>query len=66
MTYLDDLQIIKSALMEISKQSNGLAIGLQNAAPPKEVPPPSVCYLTETTEQLQDKLKQVNQLIDAL
>jgi hypothetical protein len=64
MTYLDDLQMIKSALFEIIKQANGLAIGLQHIAPPQVGMPSSVRYLFETAEQLQEKLTKINQLIE--
>jgi len=62
MTYLDNLQAVKSSFAEIAKQTNGLALGLQNAAPPQEGLPPSVQYLFATTEQLQEMLKKLDQL----
>lgn len=66
MTYLDDLHLLKHTLLETARHANGLAVGLQNAAPPQDNPPPSVRYLLETTEQLQEKLNQVNELIQQL
>lgn len=62
MTYLDDLQVVKSSFAEMAKQTNGLALGLQNAAPPQKGLPPSVQYLFETTEQLQEMLKKIDEL----
>ena len=64
MTYLDDLQLVKQTLLEVTKQTKGLAVGLQNVAPAQGAPPASVQYLFETTEQLEEKMNQVNQLID--
>ena len=45
----------KNVLQEVAKQAEGLAMGLQNAAPPQEggKPPKSVQYLFETAMQLE-------------
>jgi hypothetical protein len=66
MTYFDDIQMLKQVFLETARHANGLAIGLQNAAPPQDNPPPSVRYLTETTEQLQERLSKLNELIQEL
>jgi len=66
MTYLEDLQIAKSTLADVVKQANGLGIGLQHAAPPQAGVPLSVQYLFETSEQLQEKLDKINQLIEGV
>ncbi len=66
MTYLDDLHMTKAVLLEVSKQANGLAVGLQHAAPPQAGMPSTVRYLFETSEQLKEKLAQINQLIEDL
>jgi hypothetical protein len=63
MTYLDDLQMVKIGLTEITKQANALAIGLQNAAPAQSVPTSSVQYLFETTKLLEEDIKRIDQLI---
>lgn len=45
----------KSVLREVAKHANGLAVGLQNAAPPQDAKPnPSVLYLTEIAVKLEE------------
>lgn len=67
MTYLDDIQNIKTVLIQTVKQTNALATGLQNAAPPEQNNlSPSVEYLFETSAQLEEKLNRIEQLIEEL
>jgi len=44
----------KTVLRDIAKHANGLAVGLQNAAPPQEGPPKSVQYLTAIAGELEN------------
>ncbi len=66
MGYLDEVQTVRSTLFDIARHTNGLAVGLQQAAPPTSAISPSVQYLSDTTLQLQEKLGKVNQLIEEL
>lgn len=48
----------KTVMREIARHAHGLAVGLQNAAPPQqEGPPKSVLYLMEISSFLQEQIR---------
>jgi hypothetical protein len=51
----------KTVLRDIAKHANGLAVGLQNAAPPQEKgPPKSVQYLTAIAAELESVCRTID------
>lgn len=51
----------KGVLREIAKHANGLATGLQNAAPPQEGGPgKSILYLTEIATDLEELIRVID------
>jgi len=58
---------IKAALSEIAKQTNGLAVGLQNAAPSANltIPNDSIQYLFAISDCLVHAIEECDKLLDA-
>jgi hypothetical protein len=51
----------KTVLLDIAKHAQGLASGLQNAAPPQEKGPgKTVLYLTEVAKELDEKCRALD------
>lgn len=58
---------IKTSLRDIGKQASALGTGLQNAAPGDKTGAPnnSVQYLTETSEQLEHVVEQIEKMLES-
>lgn len=55
----------KTVLRDIAKHANGLAVGLQNAAPPQARPPKSVQYLTAISAELETICRAIDGVSEA-
>jgi hypothetical protein len=57
--------VVKSKLMELSRQAGTLAVGLQNAAPgEQDAPNTTIQYLSAIAEALQTLSERCDQIID--